>query len=150
MRMLLGVVTRFEWRCLAYCLMPNHVHLLIETTKPNLGRGMHALHGPYATHFNTRYDRAGHLFQSRFGSRFLEDEVHVARVFSYIAANPVAASLCAHPEDWEWSSYDATVSVARHPLLDLARLRAFLHAADTCALAAVRDRLVSAGLLLPG
>jgi REP element-mobilizing transposase RayT len=61
---LLGrVARRLRWRCLAYCLMDNHVHLLIETRLPNLGRGMRELHGDYAQLFNKRHDRSGHLFQ---------------------------------------------------------------------------------------
>lgn len=102
--LLRGVVDRFDWWCLGYCLMPNHVHLIIETRRPNLGRGMHSLHGGYADHFNRRWDRVGHLFQSRFGSRAIHDERQLATVASYVAVNPVAASLCVLPEDWEWSS----------------------------------------------
>ena len=150
LRELERVVVRYGWRILAYCLMPNHVHLLVETETPNLGRGVHWLHGQYAQYFNQKYGRVGHLFQSRFGARVLHDEVQVANALAYVAANPVVAALCARPEDWEWSSYSDTISVARHPLIDLARLRAFLHAADTCARAIVRERLLSAGLLAPG
>ena len=83
--------------------MTNHVHLLIQTFEPNLGRGMHALHGLYARLFNERYERVGHLFQNRFGSRPVQDEIQLARVAAYIFDNPVAAGLCATPDDWEWS-----------------------------------------------
>jgi REP element-mobilizing transposase RayT len=103
LRLLHGVVDRFDWRCHAWCLMPNHVHLLIETRQPNLGRGMHLVHGLYAQIFNTRYARVGHLFQSRFGSRVVRDELEFARVAEYIAENPVAAGLCDSREDWPWS-----------------------------------------------
>src|SRR4051794_15735551 len=49
----LGQITmEMQWRCLSYCQMGNHVHLLIETRVPNLGAGMHRLHGPYAQYFN--------------------------------------------------------------------------------------------------
>jgi len=84
--------------------MPNHVHLLIATREPNLGRGMHLLHGLYAQLFNTKYGRVGHLFQNRFGSRIVHDELQLAKVADYIAENPVAAGLCASREDWPWSS----------------------------------------------
>ena len=52
--------------CLSYCLMGNHVHLLIETREPNLGIGMHRLHGGYAQYFNRRHGFVGHLFQDRY------------------------------------------------------------------------------------
>lgn len=148
--LLRGVATRLGWRVLAYCLMPNHVHLLIETTRPNLGRGMHRLHGAYAQFFNERHGRVGHLFQSRFGSRVVQDEPDVATVLAYIAANPVAARLCSRPEDFRWSSYDATISVARHALLDLGRLRGLLRATGQTCREAVEARLLSAELLAPG
>src|SRR3954454_20748947 len=58
-------VARWKWRCLAYCLMSNHVHLLLETPEPNLGRGMQRAHGTYARLFNRRHARVGHVFQGR-------------------------------------------------------------------------------------
>src|SRR5438034_10645030 len=68
------VVKTWRWRCHAYCLMPNHMHLVIETPEPNLGAGMQYLQGMYALDFNQRYDRVGHLFQGRYGSRRIETE----------------------------------------------------------------------------
>lgn len=126
LRLLRGVVRKLRWRVLAYCLMPNHVHLCVETPVPNLGRGMHRIHGQYAQEFNRRYARVGHLFQSRFGSRIVHDELALARVVAYIAANPVAADLCHAPEEWDWSSHRAILDGGIDPLLDLARLRAHL------------------------
>src|SRR4051812_11647386 len=65
-----------EWRCLAYCLMDNHLHLLVETPKPNLGAGVQRLHGLYGRRFNDRYGRSGHVFQGRFGSKRIVGEEH--------------------------------------------------------------------------
>jgi REP-associated tyrosine transposase len=100
-----GVVRAKRWRCLAYCLMPNHVHLLIETPEANIARGMQYLHGFYAHHFNARYDLSGHLFQGRYGSKLIRDDVQFLAVVRYTALNPVEGGLCAMPEDWPWSSY---------------------------------------------
>ena len=83
--------------------MKNHVHLVIQTRKPNLGRGMKMLHGLYAQLFNLKYGRVGHLFQSRFGSRAVRDELQLAHVKDYVLENPVKAGLCAAREDWPWS-----------------------------------------------
>ena len=123
LRLLRGVVEKFRWHCLGYCLMPNHVHLLIETTEPNLGRGMHALHGVYAQTFNERWTRVGHLFQSRFGSRVVEDDIALMRVLAYIAANPVAAGLCAAPSEWHWSSHEVTLAGGGDRIVAIDRLR---------------------------
>src|SRR4051812_42112904 len=126
LRLLRGVVEFFRWHCLAYCLMPNHMHLLIETTAPNLGRGMHALHGIYAQTFNERWTRVGHLFQSRFGSRAVQDDLALMRVLPYIVVNPVAAGLCLDPADWVWSSHGDTVDGIASRIVDLDRLSAHL------------------------
>jgi REP element-mobilizing transposase RayT len=152
LRLLQGVVEKFRWRLLGYCLMPNHVHLLIETREPNLGRGMHSLHGVYAQTFNERWHRVGHLFQSRFGSRWVNDEVQLARVLAYIVVNPVAAGLCAAPEEWPWGSDPAALNGHSPRLVDLPRLRdhlAPLGDLPTVYRALVNARLVSAGLLAP-
>src|SRR5439155_27203426 len=64
---LLGyVVGEWRWECFAYCLMPNHVHLLVRTLEPNLGLGMQRIHSLYAQGFNERHGRIGHLFQDRY------------------------------------------------------------------------------------
>ena len=126
LRLLRGVVEACGWHLLAYCLMPNHVHLLVETRVPNLGKGMHMLHGVYAQVFNERYSRVGHLFQSRFGSREVHDERDFAAVLGYIAVNPVAAGLCDSPEEWDWGSHRETAGRNRTSLIDRNRLRMHL------------------------
>jgi putative transposase len=108
---MLGVeVTRHRWLCLAYCLMSNHLHLLVETPQPNLGIGMQRLHGDYARVFNGRHRRAGHLFQGRYGSKLVTSDAQLWTVTRYIARNPVDAGLCAAPDRWHWGSHRATVA----------------------------------------
>jgi len=125
LRMLARVVTRQRWRCLTFCLMENHVHLLVETPLPNLGAGMGRLHGTYAQQFNARHARSGHLFQGRFGSKPMESEAQLWTVVAYIARNPVAAGLCAQPIEWRWSSHCAVVNAAAVPWLDQERLLSY-------------------------
>lgn len=126
---LLGrVVARTAWRCLAYCLMTNHVHLLVETPEPNLGRGMQRLHGTYAQTFNERHGTSGHVFQGRFGAACARDEGHVWQAAAYIARNPVEAGLCSRPETWPWSSHAVVAGSATTPSwLDTARLLEHFH-----------------------
>jgi putative transposase len=109
------VVKRYRWTCYAFCLLPNHYHLLLETTQPNLGDGMRDLNGPYAQWFNRRYGLGGHLFQDRFHSAAVENDSHLLELTRYIALNPVRAGLCGHPADWPWGSYRATVGRAPKP-----------------------------------
>jgi putative transposase len=102
---LLGLVVRERgWRCLAYCLMSNHLHLLVETPQPNLGAGMESLQGGYARGFNRRHGRTGHLFERRYGAVRIRSDAQLWWVVRYIAMNPVEAGLCARPEEWRWSS----------------------------------------------
>jgi putative transposase len=100
-------VRRFEWRVHAYCVMPNHYHLLIETPKGGLSRGMQLVNGRYAQGFNAGRRLDGHLFQGRFGSVLVETEAHAIWTNRYIARNPVEAALAPDPAGWRWSSYGA-------------------------------------------
>jgi hypothetical protein len=102
--------------------MPNHVHLLAETPRPNLGPGMQRLHGDYARRFNERHGRSGHVFQGRYGAVRMRSDAQLWMTARYIARNPVAAGLCDTPDDWEWSSHQAIVGRARRRGLDVARL----------------------------
>ena len=114
----------FHWRCHAYCLMPNHFHLLIETQDPNLSAGMHWLNTAYAKTFNKRHGYSGHLFDRRFYSGLVEGDVQFAMRARYIDLNPVRAELCAHPGEWAWSSYRFTVGAARSSFLTTSTLLA--------------------------
>lgn len=103
------VAGRYRWQCLAYCLMGNHYHLIVRTPLPNLSRGMRLLNGRYATGFNARYERVGHLFQGRYRSVLIRDAEHLTIVLKYVIRNPIAAGYCERPQEWPWSSYQATI-----------------------------------------
>ena len=102
--LLAKTVARCDWVLLSFCLMPNHVHLLVELREPNLDIGMQWLHGQYARHFNDRHGRVGRLFEHRFKSRVVADELYLVTVVRYIEQNPVDAALCETPDAWPWSS----------------------------------------------
>jgi putative transposase len=104
LRLLARAVRLQGWRCLSYCLMTNHLHLLLETPEPNLGLGMRGLHGDYALEFNKRHGLSGHVFQGRFGAVRVKDDAHLLTVIRYIDRNPTEAGLAARPEEWPWCS----------------------------------------------
>ena len=111
---LLDAVTReTSWRCLGFCLMDTHYHLLIEERDLPLGRSMRLLNGRYATSFNQRHDRRGHVFEGRYRDRPVTDDAHLLLALRYLALNPVEVGACARPQDWPWSSYGALIGVAR-------------------------------------
>jgi REP element-mobilizing transposase RayT len=99
LRLLYEWAARHNWTLHAYCLMPNHVHLLIEADGPALSKGMRFL-GRYAQFFNGRHERYGHLFQGRFGARLVE-EGRRKDVREYILENPERAGLGA---DYPWAA----------------------------------------------
>src|SRR3989338_2410799 len=82
-----------EWICHAYCLMTNHYHLLIETPKPNLSRGMRQLNGIYTQYVNHAHARVGHVFQGRFKSILVQKDNHLLELSRYIILNPVRAGI---------------------------------------------------------
>jgi REP element-mobilizing transposase RayT len=110
LRLLRRVVVRFEWELHAYCLMPNHYHLLFTIPEPNLSAGMCLLNGHYARAFNEIHGLTGHVFERRFHSGLVRTEEHMIVVSAYIALNPVLARHCDRPEQYRWSSYRATVT----------------------------------------
>jgi hypothetical protein len=91
--------------------MANHYHLLVETPRANLDDAMQRLNGTYAMRFNRHYERTGHVFQGRYGTKLITDDDYALAVVRYIALNPVEAGVCARPEEWPWSSYAATAGL---------------------------------------
>ena len=121
------VAMRLRWGGLAYCLMNNHVHLLLETPNPNLSAGMQALHGGYAQVFNARHGRVGHVFQGRYGAVRMQSDAQVCATAAYIARNPQTAGLCRTPAAWPWSSF-RSISAPRAPSwMDAPKLLSFFH-----------------------
>ena len=100
--LLRGAVARFPWSVHAWCLMPNHYHLVVETLQTGLSDGMRWLNGRYAQGFNHRYDRVGHLFQGRYGARLVEEDEHLADVCAYVLDNPRRADIVERADQWPW------------------------------------------------
>ena len=96
----------------AYCLMPNHVHIvLVPSDEYGLSRTFGDLHRRYTGYVNARRRTTGHLWQGRFGSVAM-DEAHFVTALRYVALNPVRARLVARAEDWAWSSTRALIAGA--------------------------------------
>ncbi|HEX5470211.1 MAG TPA: transposase [Gaiellaceae bacterium] len=118
-RELLGQVARErQWIIHAFCLMPNHYHVLVETPKADLSVGIQRLNGEYASWFNRCYGLVGHVFQGRYRSSLIESDGQFLHTVRYIAQNPVRAGLADSPAGWRWSSYADVVAKDRRPLSD--------------------------------
>jgi putative transposase len=109
------VAGRFDWRVWAWCLMGNHYHLLVETLKPTLSRGMREVNGVYTQGFNRRHGRVGHVLQGRYKAVVVDKDSYLIELSRYVVLNPVRAGLVADAGDWRWSSYAAVMGKARAP-----------------------------------
>ena len=88
----------------AYCLLDNHLHLLIKEGTESLGQVFRRIGARYVYWFNWKYQRSGHLFQDRFMSKPVTTDNYFASVLAYIYNNPLEAGLCNKAEDYRWSS----------------------------------------------
>ena len=116
---------KYPFHLHAFCLMSNHIHLLLETSEHPPGNIIHTAHTPYAMYFNQRHDLVGHVFQSRFGSKIIKDPAHFLYVSRYIHRNPVEANLVKSPEDYRWSSYPTYINKKNDPLITTDRILQF-------------------------
>jgi putative transposase len=116
---------KFHFTIHAYCLMSNHIHLLIETHDVPLEQIFRILHTRYAIYFNKKYDYVGHVFQGRYGSTKIDTPAYFIKVSRYIHQNPVKAKLTVVPEYYPWSSYPSYVHSIDNPLLSKERTLAY-------------------------
>lgn len=93
------------FKLFAYCLMGNHIHLLIQPEQEPLEQVFKRIGGRYVYWYNVKYQRVGHLFQDRFKSEPVEDDSYFLMVIRYIHQNPVKAGICNAIEDYKYSSY---------------------------------------------
>ncbi|MBA4260929.1 MAG: transposase [Comamonadaceae bacterium] len=143
---------RFDVSALAWCLMGNHYHFVIQTRLANLSLLMRHINGVFTQRFNQRHHKVGHLFQGRFKAVLVDRDSYLLEVCRYVELNPVRAGLVAEAADWPWSSYAAlTGQEPCPPWLDRAAVWGYLlgEEASTGALAQKAGRayadLVAAG-----
>lgn len=113
---------KWATRIWAYCLMPNHVHLIaVPAEAQSLARAIGDTHRAYTRHVNLREDWRGYLWQGRFAS-YPMDERHLLAAARYIELNPVRAGLCSSADEWPWSSVHAHLASRNDTLVDAAAL----------------------------
>lgn len=105
----LEIIALYKDECgfelLGYCLMGNHVHMLIKADGQPLGGIMKRITCKFVYWYNAKYDRIGHLFQDRYRSEPVEDDAHLLTVLRYIHRNPVKAGMAKRPAEYRFSSY---------------------------------------------
>lgn len=104
LRILKVTKEKYEYEIYAYCLMNNHIHLIIFDKNDNVSKIMQSIEISYSRYFNIKYQRVGHLFQNRFLSKKIEDRQYLKLACRYIHQNPVKAGI-GTIERYNWSSY---------------------------------------------
>jgi REP element-mobilizing transposase RayT len=121
-RVYLDRLTRYRWRfeatIHAYCLMPNHVHILIQAGPPPLARLMQAVQQSYTQYVNRTYSTVGHLFQGRYKAFVCHRDPYLVSLIRYIHLNPVRAGLVSRAEDYPHSSHVAYLRGRSTTLVD--------------------------------
>jgi len=123
----LTVLRKYEPICgfklYAYCLMSNHIHLVIKTGEMPLGRIFQHVIPSFVYWYNKKYERVGSLFQARFKSRPINNTNQLLTVIRYVHQNPVKAAICKHPGRYEYSSYKGYFG---NDLIDASYIRSFI------------------------
>ncbi len=97
---------RFDLLLYGYCLMPNHIHLIVEPLKPPLlSKLMQCLQRSYTAYYNKKYNKVGHLWQDRFKSKVITKDEYLINCISYIEQNPARAGLVKNLYAYKFSSY---------------------------------------------
>jgi putative transposase len=124
-----------KFRVHAFCLMTNHIHLLLEPIEDGLARGIHRFATRYAQHFNSRHKKRGYVFQGRFKSILVEDGIYMKRLLRYIHLNPIEAGLVERLQDFPWSSHNGYFSRTDFVWLETERILSYFGPTRSTALA---------------
>ena len=139
-----------EFKLYGYCLMGNHIHLLIKEGTETLEQIFKRICGRFVYWYNTKYQRVGHLFQDRFKSEPIDSEKYFFTVLRYIHQNPVKAGIAKQVESYAYSSYGEYINVSelvdKDYVLDLITIEAFiglhLEMVDVCCMDVSQKKIV--------
>lgn len=111
-------VKKYRIKIYAYCIMSNHLHLLVKVDLKNLSLFMAKILAAYAQYYNYKHNRIGYVFQERFRSQCIESEAYFWNCIRYIHLNPVKAKMCKNPANYPYSSLTEYMDVKEKKLLD--------------------------------
>lgn len=107
-----------DFEVYAYCLMDNHVHLLVKCKEKHISMFISRVHSLYAKIFNKKYRYIGYLFQNRYFTEVIEDDSQFLSTCRYIHLNPIRAKMVKKPEEYEWSSYSMTIGLSEEKIVN--------------------------------
>jgi len=108
-----------KFKLFAYCLMPNHAHLLIEVNKTPISKIMQSIQTGYTMYFNKKYHHTGHVFHGRYHYFLVDKDNYLLSLIQYIHLNPIRANLVKNPGDYVWSSYLDIVNQNKSSFVDI-------------------------------
>lgn len=126
LRRLVQSIKKFNFSLISYCLMPNHIHLIVKQNgnfPP--AKLISSLHTSYAMVYNKKYTTVGHLFQDRFKQRIISDDDYMKCLICYIHLNPVKDKICHTSEMYQWSSYKEYAGLTNYHRCDHNLLEAY-------------------------
>lgn len=113
--LLAAAIRKYRLDCFGWSFMPNHWHGIFRCPAGGLSEFMQRLNHRYALRFDRRWRRSAHVFDNRFGAVLQQTEAQFLWTVRYVVRNPVEAGLCSSPFDGRWTSFPATVGLARAP-----------------------------------
>jgi REP element-mobilizing transposase RayT/DNA-binding transcriptional ArsR family regulator len=130
----LSALSRYKQTCayqiLAYCLMNNHVHLVIQTRQNPLGSIIRRIAGKYSYWYNNKYQRVGHLFQDRYLSEPIDSDAYLLNVIRYVHQNPLVAQMVRSTSEYRFSSYNDYLKSDAETLTDTELLLGMMKEAE--------------------
>lgn len=117
LRILQEIHNKISFELTSYCLMTNHIHLLMRSREISISKVMSLINKRYADYYNTKYNFTGHVFENRFFDKIIGTPAGVLDISRYIHMNPVKADIVTSPEKYKWSSYRYYMNTVNSPLL---------------------------------
>jgi REP element-mobilizing transposase RayT len=110
---------KFWFKLFGYCLMPNHVHIIIKIKQGrSLQKIVQGLNQTYTIWFNKKYGKVGHLWQGRYKSRLIQNNNYLIDCIEYVELNPIRAGLTKKTASYPWSSYSSRLRIEKFDLLN--------------------------------
>ncbi|WP_186429910.1 transposase [Clostridium sp. BSD9I1] len=116
-----------NYEIICYCLMNNHVHLLIKTENKPIGNFIGRINSMYAKYYNKKHNYIGHLFQDRYYSELIKSDVQMLEVSRYIHLSPVRAKMIKTPGEYKWSSYNIYIGKQESKLILYGRILSYFN-----------------------
>jgi len=109
---------KLKMRILAYCIMPNHFHIIVQNSSGKLSAFMKQLNGQYGMYYRKRKGGKGHVFQGRFKSTLIQEDAYMRMVIIYVLLNPVRKGIVSNPRAYKWSSIREYYKEEDSPFVD--------------------------------